>query len=350
VIRISTHQYTDPLDRVWLSAAASIGLRVERTAETYASTPGNGVLLLADPSHLDPDDSLAQMILHEICHFLVEGEGAFERRDWGLDNETERDVPREHACLRLQASLAGAYGLRRVLAPTTDFRVFYDGLPEDPFLPRWDPTTAMAISGRQRAEKPPWAPHLSQALAATRTIADAAAAFRAAGTERPDLLDLLDRAPPRHPTGLPGSSITSEGRTCGACAWRQKKSGRCRQAGMRVAKDAPGCERFEHVLDCQQCGACCRAAYDCVQVSARDPVRKKHPALVVVRGPFLEIERRGDRCAALGGGSVERAPGEEPSFVPFACNIYDDRPKSCRDFEAGGEHCLTARRRVGLTL
>jgi hypothetical protein len=350
VSRVSTHQYTDPLDRIWLSAAAAVGLRVERTGETYASTPGNGVLLLADHAHLDPDDSLAQMILHEICHFLVEGEGSFGRRDWGLDNETERDVPREHACLRLQASLASSYGLRRVLAPTTDYRVFYDALPEDPLSPRWDPTTVLAILGRRRADRPPWAPHLSRALAATRTIVDAASAFGAAASEKPDLFDLLELAPPRHPSGLPGSSITAENRTCGACAWRQEKSGRCRQAGTRVAGDAPGCERFEPVLDCQQCGACCRAAYDCVQVSPRDPVRKKHPALVVVRGPFLEIARRGDRCAALEGGSVEAGPDQSPAFVPFACSIYEDRPRNCRDFEAGGEHCLTARRRVGLTL
>jgi Fe-S-cluster containining protein len=70
-------------------------------------------------------------------------------------------------------------------------------------------------------------------------------------------------------------------------------------------------------------------------------VRKKHPELVVVRGPFLEILRNGDRCAALHGGV---------SNQPFVCSIYDDRPKACRDFENGGAHCLTARRRVGLSL
>jgi hypothetical protein len=34
----------------------------------------------------------------------------------------------------------------------------------------------------------------------------------------------------------------------------------------------------------------------------------------------------------------------------FHCVIYDDRPRTCRDFTLGSEHCLTARRRVGLTL
>ncbi|HVW29898.1 MAG TPA: YkgJ family cysteine cluster protein [Polyangiaceae bacterium] len=348
--RVATHRYADPLDRIWLATAAAVGLRVERTADAYASTPGNGVLLLADRSHLDPDDCLAQMVLHEICHWLVEGKEASTRRDWGLDNETERDVPREHACLRLQASLAGAYGLRRVLAPTTDYRTFYDSLPEDPFSPRLDPTTTLAIFGRRRAGEPPWSPHLARALAATRAVLDAAAAFERAPTaDAPELVELLDAAPAPHPTGLPGSPVPA--RTCGECAWRFGPPGRCRQAdGVKVGANTPACERFEPALDCQQCGACCRAAYDCVEVSPRDPVRKKHPELVVVRGPFLEVRRSGDRCAALGGGTAQSTADGTPRFVPFACSIYEDRPKSCRDFQAGGEHCLTARRRVGLSL
>ena len=350
--RSPTHRYTDPLDRIWLSAADAIGLRVQRTPDTYASTPGDGMLLLAERPHLDADDSLAQMILHELCHSLIEGREAFERRDWGLDNETERDVPRERACLRLQAALAGLFGLRRVLAPTTDYRAFYDTLPDDPFSPRLDPTTILAISGRRRADGPPWAPHLMQALAATRAVAEAASGFvRPASADAPDLFELLDATPARHPTGLPGSPLAGAARTCGACAWRHGRAGLCRQAGdAKVAASEPACERFEPALDCQECGACCRAAYDCVEVSPRDPVRRKHPELVVVRGPFLEVKRAGDRCAALDGGQWEGPPDGDRRFVPFACSIYADRPKSCRDFEAGGEHCLTARHRVGLTL
>jgi Fe-S-cluster containining protein len=352
VSRITTHGYIDPLDRIWLSTARAIGLRVERTADTYASTPGNGVLLLAERAHLDPDDSLAQMILHEICHSLVEGKEKFEQRDWGLDNETERDVPREHACLRLQAALADGFGLRRLLAPTTDYRAYYDALPDDPFSPRYDPTTALAIAGRRRAEESPWAPHLMSALAATRAVADAAASVgREDSGGAGDLFDLLDAAPERHETGLPGSPVKDATRTCGTCAWRYGRAGLCRQAGdAKVAASAPACERFEARLDCQECGACCRAAYDCVEVTPRDPVRKKHPELVVVRGPFLEIRRSGDRCSVLGGGTASESAAGEVRFVPYACNIYPDRPRSCRDFEAGGEHCLTARRRVGLSL
>ena len=63
---------------------------------------------------------------------LVQGETGFGKRDWGLDNTSDRDVVREHATLRVQAFLAARHGLRRVLAPTTDFRAFWEALPADP--------------------------------------------------------------------------------------------------------------------------------------------------------------------------------------------------------------------------
>lgn len=349
--RVPTQRYVDPLDRVWTSAAAYIGLRVERGRDAYASTPGDGVLVLGDAGTLDPDDSLAQMIFHELCHSLVEGNGAFGERDWGLDNETPRDVPREHACLRVQAALAARYGLRRVLAPTTDFRAFYDALPLDPLSPRTNATVALAVAGMSRVEKPPWGPHLSNALAATRAVADQAAAFdpSPAPDAEPDLWTLLDPLPARHASGLFGSSIAVENRTCGTCAWRQ--GARCRQAaGARVRVSLPGCERWEPALDCRDCGACCRAAYDCVELAPRDVVKKRHPELVVLDGKYPQMKRRGDRCIALAGGLETPKPDGSTVFEPYTCDIYEDRPKSCQEFERHGEHCLTARRRVGLSL
>lgn len=354
--RVPTHRYTDPLDRIWLTTAARIGLSVTRTGDAYASTSGDGRLLLADAPHLDPDDSLAQMIFHELCHSLVQGEQSFTERDWGLDNETAEDVPREEACLRVQATLAARYGLRRFFAPTTDFRAFYDALPDDALEPRWDPTIVLAVSGIRRTEKAPWAPHLAVALEATRAVAAEAAAFASASAAESGLADLwsrVDPVPDQHPSHLPGvrgEASAHPDRTCGTCAWRAGEKGKCRQAGVRVRAEWPACERWEGALDCQACGACCRAAYDCVQVSPRDPVRKKHPELVVLRGPYLEIQRQKDRCAALAGGVVERHEGKGPTLTPYACAIYGDRPRSCRDFANGGEHCLTARRRVGLSL
>lgn len=181
------HRYLDPLDHIWLAAAARIGLRVERSAEVYAATDGAGLLHVGEPGDLDPDDCLAQMIFHELCHALVQGPHSFAQPDWGLDNETDRDVPREHACLRVQAALAGRHGLRTALAPTTDFRGFYDRLPADPLEgPAGDPDVALAREALVRADQPPWAPHLAHALTDTAAIARLAARWTA-----PDLADPL---------------------------------------------------------------------------------------------------------------------------------------------------------------
>jgi len=183
VERESQHTYLDPLDAIWLTVAARIGFQVERSAEVYASTDGKGIMTIGAPSTLDPDDCLAQMILHELCHSLIEGEESLEVPDFGLDNESERDVVREHACLRLQAWLTYKYGLRRALAPTTDFRSYYDRLPEDPFGDDGDSAVPVAKLGAARSEQAPWAPHLWEGLEATAKILRIASQLGAADPE-----------------------------------------------------------------------------------------------------------------------------------------------------------------------
>ncbi len=326
-----THRYVDPLSQIWLRCAERVGLRVVRSPDAYASTDGAGTMVIGADDTLDPDDSLAQMIFHELCHSLIQGEDSFAVRDWGLDNESLRDVWRENACLRLQAVLAGRHGLRRLFAPTTDSRTaFWDHLPADPLADRTSVEVQHALLGLARAEKPPWAPALGEALAATATLA----ALASPGAPADSLWSVVDPVPAPHPTGLPGG--VADGRTCGTCAWNGK---RCLQAKQKVDPAWPGCERWEPSLDCQTCGACCRAAYHAVEVGRRDPAVKKQPDFIVDLGTRLELRRAGDRCAALEGDTTTR----------FRCVIYDDRPRTCRDFTLGSEHCLTARRRVGLS-
>ena len=354
---------------MWIGAARAIGLRVVRTRDAYAATDGRGTLAIATADALDRDDSLAQMIFHELCHSLVEGEHAFAAPDWGMDNACADDDWREHACLRVQWVLAGRHGLRDALAPTTDFRAFWDRMPGDVLADRTDRSVQAAVVGLRRSAQPPWAPALADALAATARIAAEAARFPAT-----DSLWSTIAAPPLHPTGLPASIDPATRATCGDCAWRCERPGaagrssalvslrkrhgttRCRQAGAKIDASWPACERFEPALDCQACGACCRAAYHSVEVGRRERVVAAHPELVVDRGTYVELARSGDRCAALAGGP---SPPPRASSVPasgagdparFHCTIYDDRPRTCRDFEVGGEHCLTARRRVGLSL
>ncbi|MBZ0237117.1 MAG: YkgJ family cysteine cluster protein, partial [Deltaproteobacteria bacterium] len=177
-----THRYVDPLSEVWLGAAARVGLRVERSPHAYASTDGAGTLVIGSAETLDADDSLAQMIFHELCHSLVQGEPSFGERDWGLDNETERDTWREHATLRLQRVLAARYGLAAFFAPTTDYRAFWDALPADPLADRTDRSVVHAIAGLRRVAHPPWGPAVEDALAATASIVATASRFAAEGS------------------------------------------------------------------------------------------------------------------------------------------------------------------------
>lgn len=197
-MRTIHRRYVDPLDAVWLAAAESLGLRVTRTPDAFASTDGAGQLALGTPETLDADDCLAQMIFHEICHWLVQGRDAYHEPDWGLDNESERDLAREQACLRVQATLLDPLGLRAVFAPTTDFRRDYDALPADPLEGADAEVRALADAALSRASEPPWAPHLGRALDASAAIVAAVAnsgAASIAGEGLPSIYEGYRAAP-----------------------------------------------------------------------------------------------------------------------------------------------------------
>jgi Fe-S-cluster containining protein len=359
VPRETSHRYRDPLDAIWEGALRSIGFELGRTDQAYATSDGRGRLLLATPAGLDPDDCVAQMVLHELCHSLVQGHGSFELPDWGLCNESERDVVCEHACLRLQAALSSRFGLRQVLAPTTDYRSYYDALPEDPFAIGCDAEreeVILARAGWARSDQRPWAPHLGRALAATQELVAAVKAH----LPQDHLLALGAAPPPRHPSGLASGDKAAH---CGSCAWAKPrgKSGAsfgCLQSGARVQGTWPACAHYEASLDCLSCGACCREAYDTVEVAPRDPARRHHAALMVERRGGYDMARQDGRCVALTGGELLERRGRparslpvyQPSAEPFVCTIYEQRPKTCRDFTRGSRHCLTARRAVGLSL
>lgn len=151
-----------------------------RSAEVYASYDGVGTLTLGDPASLDADDSLAQLVFHELCHALTEGPGSLTLPDWGLDNLTDRDLGREHACLRLQAALLDAHGLRGFLAATTDFRVYYDALGADPLA--GEEEAAIVARAALAAADRRWLAALADALAATARIVEAARPFAGEGS------------------------------------------------------------------------------------------------------------------------------------------------------------------------
>lgn len=357
-LRQPHHRYQDPLARIWIACAENVGFRIARSPDVYASTDGRGTILIGSDDLLDPDDSLAQMIFHELCHALVEGEAGEAQVDWGLDNTSNRHLWHEQACLRLQAYLSDGMGLRDFFAPTTDFRVkFWPALGDDPMAApadkggRREPSCVAARLAAWRASQPRWAPHLQAALAATAAVASVVPGYVRsddAGEGRmPSLWGTAVPPPPLHPAGHAAVARYRPDNGCAGCAWSyaERQGIRCRHAPkVRIAPDAPACMRWEPAgeLDCLTCGACCREAYQAVEISTREPVVRLHPELVIAAGNRRKLRRDGERCAALAGGHV---PAES-----YACRIYEDRPRTCRDFARGSANCLDARRRVGVSL
>lgn len=333
------HRYRDPLDVIWLRAAEQVGMRVERSDEVYASWDGRAVLTIARETHFDPDDCLAQMILHEICHALVAGDNR-ARVDWGLDNDDPKHLVFEHATHRLQAALSQPYGLREFMAVTTDWRPYWDALPERPLEDGADPAIPLAQRAYRRSRQAPFVSALDEALEATAKLAEAVRPFA-------EEASLWRRTRGRHVTGL---LLGSEEHRCGDCAWLYTLRGNksyCRRSksaersAVEISAREPACECWEPRLtadDCGSCGACCRGGFDLVQVRPREAFNKKHPELVSQSSLGLHVARPGGSCPALRG---------DGSTVPFRCAHYDDRPRACAEFPVAGDACLLARRRVG---
>jgi hypothetical protein len=192
----------------------------------------------------------------------------------------------------------------------------------------------------------PWAPHLVEALDATAVIAHEAGAW--AMGDAGSLWAAVEPRAALHPAGLPmprdGAPASHE--TCGSCGFfraRQGGRGRCVKTARATGPALRACERWEPALACERCGACCREAFDVLVVSPRDPFTRAHRALLVVRDDgTLDLPRPGGRCPPLRGQGTPEAP--------YRCALHAERPRTCRDFAVGSDACLTARRRVGLSL
>lgn len=348
---------------MWIRCAEQLGFRVERSYEVYASYDGRGTILIASDESLDADDNLAQMIFHELCHALVEGDKGETEVDWGLPSSAIGCYPwREHACLRTQAWLADRVGLRHFFAPTTEFRVsFWDTLSANPFLASSELGgyyERSNIAGRKaiwRALQPRWTP-LCNALSLTAHIAQILKqqavkdnTFSFHSDTKHSLWDSVTEAPTTHPAGHAEIASYHAGNTCASCAWSVLKRGylQCQHAiRVRLEKDTTACTRYEPAdhLACDTCGACCREAYQSVEVSKKEKINQLYPEWIEVYDTHRKLRRKGEHCIALLGRQVATDNN------PYRCAVYDCRPVSCRDFQVGGSHCLEARRRVGLSL
>ncbi|MCA9542289.1 MAG: YkgJ family cysteine cluster protein, partial [Myxococcales bacterium] len=83
---------------------------------------------------------------------------------------------------------------------------------------------------------------------------------------------------------------------------------------------------------------CCREGFDLVQIGRREPLTRLRPDLITDDGFGLGLTRPGGRCVAL-----------DPDAPPWHCTVYAHRPRACREFAIGGDACLEARRRTGLS-
>ena len=357
-----TNHYEDPVDLIWLRAANDLGLTIQRSADAFAAYDGKGMLTIAEASHFDADDCLAQMIFHEICHWLVAGKRGNRLEDWGLSNIDDRDLVYEYAAHRVQAALCHPFGLRDFMAVTTDWRPYWNALPVDPLLGDDDPAIPIACEAFYLAKSEPFQSVLNRSLTATAAIADAVRGVASEGS-------LWHLTQPRHRLG---SLLSTSEQNCGSCAWAIRRDNlnspsddeseasitveplkqlACRQhkepgkPAPAVQFDEQACERWEPCFDeqdCGSCGACCRKGFDVLTVTDLDPFRKLHPELIQLRDDGQHCVPRPDgACVALDG------TGEPTSL--YRCRVYDTRPENCGDFEVAGDACMLARRRVGLS-
>ncbi|QTD47039.1 YkgJ family cysteine cluster protein [Ottowia testudinis] len=95
--------------------------------------------------------------------------------------------------------------------------------------------------------------------------------------------------------------------------------------------------------DCQHCGACCatfRVDFSPHELQSEGG-RVPNGLADLLNGSTCRLrgtDHQPPRCAALTGRVGERV----------ACGIYEWRPSPCREFEAGSDACVQARRCHGL--
>lgn len=118
------------------------------------------------------------------------------------------------------------------------------------------------------------------------------------------------------------------------------------QALQRGALDAPEDLTEGEGLDCLRCGACCRTGHDGrILVPPEDLVRWRS----IGRADLAERIQPGhfglDAFATHPDGSCVHLGTETE---PNACQIYEARGTTCREFERGSPQCLEFRRDFGI--
>jgi uncharacterized protein len=94
------------------------------------------------------------------------------------------------------------------------------------------------------------------------------------------------------------------------------------------------------LLDCTTCGACCSISADWPRIQTDRDRGPEGPPRHMRNDDDSAMRCAGDRCVALEGAIGQRV----------VCTIYERRPSTCRDCEAGSVSCLVARTAHGLAV
>lgn len=98
------------------------------------------------------------------------------------------------------------------------------------------------------------------------------------------------------------------------------------------------------IPDCLTCGACCMAM-PCVGVRPSEEISAEHYWDVTVETENGEITV--DRFLRRDAETFACTSLEIQNGAKAVCRIYEQRPKICRDFEAGSDKCHALRRAFG---
>lgn len=102
---------------------------------------------------------------------------------------------------------------------------------------------------------------------------------------------------------------------------------------------------YAPIPDCLTCGACC-ASFVCVDVAPDNPISPEDCWDITKRGKsgeftvdrFIRRKETDFSCTALEGEIGKNA----------SCRVYENRPRMCRQFEAGSDRCHAVRRAYGI--
>jgi len=108
--------------------------------------------------------------------------------------------------------------------------------------------------------------------------------------------------------------------------------------------------------DCRTCGACCTSpwtgpGYVRVYDGEWEQIHRANLPVIEEEHPdadppetFLKLGTKLDLLSRRVCAALQGIPGQS-----CTCSIYDIRPFACHRFEVGGQLCLEARKRIGIS-